>query len=404
VTATIRLRERVTTPGLSLTCAQRDCLRTQLRASIEPTLGSEGTYDVTPGNHIGALQVDRVTIVIEPKIPIARVLFLLGYAADPKAWQQQQAELGSEAGLVDGVVSLFTTLAARALQRGLHTGYHEIETDLSTVRGRIDIAEQVRRRPGLDLPLAVRFMEHDEDTTENRLLLAAGRMLRRLPVRSAHARRSLHRLDESLQNVSAVAYPPDQVPAVNWTRLNLHYRPAVELARLLLRLRSPDIVEGPTSTPGLVIDMSVLFEEFVRTALRETLSCSPLEFPPGGECPVLMLDAHRLVRIRPDLSYWPSGRCTFIGDVKYKRDNGAGHHDDLYQLLAYATAADLPDATLIYAYGPPVPRTHSIPGVDVQLHVQHLDLAKPPLEVLRDLATMAARIPAPAVSGRDGIV
>jgi 5-methylcytosine-specific restriction enzyme subunit McrC len=386
---TLRLREWTTTYGVTLTSAQRDVLRGPLRATVQPTAGASDAFDVTPGNVVGALLVDDVVFLVEPKISISRVLFLLAYAADPSAWRDDASAQGDTTELISGVAELHTRLCERALRRGVLAGYHNVEAELYTVRGRVDLAEQLRRRPGLDLPLAVRFDEHDEDIVENRLLLAATMLLRRLPLRNANTRRALHRLAESLQLVTAMDFPPKAVPDVTWTRLNEHYRPAVELSRLLLRLRSVDLIEGTSVTSGFTINMAALFEEFVRNSLRDALPATPGQFPSGFELKSLALDVRGRVRLRPDLSYWPQAQCTFIGDVKYKRDSGAGHNDDLYQLLAYATAARLNSATLVYADGPPEPTTHHVVGADVELHVLHLDLTKMPVDLLAQVHGLA---------------
>ena len=58
----------------------------------------------------------------------------------------------------------------------------------------------------------MRFEEHEEDTTENRVLLSAIQLLHRLPIRSHHTRRTLHRLSEALQYVTPIAFPPKAVP------------------------------------------------------------------------------------------------------------------------------------------------------------------------------------------------
>ena len=59
----------------------------------------------------------------------------------------------------------------------------------------------------------------------------------------------------------------------------------------------------------------------------------------------IYLDIDQRVRLRPDLSWWTRGRCEFVGDVKYKRTvAGKVLHPDLYQLLAYTIATDLPGA------------------------------------------------------------
>lgn len=394
---TLRLREWTPTTSVELTASQRDALRRQLRAVVEPTVGVADCYDVTPGNVVGALLVDDVTLLVEPKLPISRLLFLLGYAANPHGWRDDAPILGEAPDLVTGVAGLFTALCERALYRGLLTGYHDVADDLVTVRGRIDLTEQLRSRPGLDLPLAVRYAEHDEDVLENRLLLAATLQLSRLPIRSTGIRRTLHRIVATLEPVTLTYFPPGAVPTVTWTRLNSHYRTAVEVARLLLQLRTPELRPGDVRAAGLTLDMALLFETFVRTALRDALQATSTAFPSGKHCPPLYLDAARHVRLRPDLSYWPAGRCVFVGDVKYKRDPGPGQQADLYQMLAYATATQLPRAMLVYADGPPAPRAHVVAPPQIRLQIRHLDLRQPPAGILDQIAELAGEAKSSAV-------
>lgn len=398
---TLTLREWSTAPAVPLSPAQCDALRTVFKAVVQPAPGRDGCYDVSPSGTIGAVRVDDTTIVVTPKIPISRLLFLLGYIADPR-FRPEDADVGAVPDVVSAVTRLFTTLTERALQYGVLRGYRTVDADLNTVRGRIDLAEQLRRRPGIDLPLAVSYQEHDEDILENQLLITVANYLRHLGTRDATAQRMLYRVADRLQDVRLIPVAPSAVPTVIWTRLNEHLRPAVELARLILRSQSPDVIGGANQMPGLTIDMAELFETFVRTAMREALGADEDQFPTGHDCPPLHLDAYRRVRLEPDLSYWINGQCTFIGDVKYKQDTGSGLNADLYQLLAYATAADVSDATLVYASGPPTPRTHTVLGANVALHVEHLDVAAEPQVLLQQIAELVDRIPTRRlIAGRD---
>ena len=395
---TIRLREWQTSVNLTLDGRERDALRSLLGVTVQPTPGTADRYDVTPGNKIGAVLTGETTLLVQPKLPIHQVLFLLGYAADPQGWRDGNATLTDAPDLVTGVAALYARVCDRALARGLLHGYHSVETDLTTVRGRIDLARQLRRRPGVDVPLAVRFQDYDEDIAENQLLLAAASTLRTLPIRSPSARRSLHRLRDTMRNVTLTEHAPGAIPTVTYTRLNRHYRPAVELARMILTGRSIDLRPGRVETPSLVIDMAVVFEEFVRRAIREAIGASEDQFPSGSNCPHLALDIAGRVRLQPDLSYWPTGGCAFVGDVKYKRDSGQGSNADLYQLLAYAIAAALPQATLIYADGPPSPASHYVAGAGVRLVVEHLDLTLTPPRLLQAIDPLAEQVRAAAVA------
>ena len=58
--------------------------------------------------------------------------------------------------------------------------------------------------------------------------------------------------------------------------------------------------------------------------------------------------------LRPDLVWRDRGVVRFVGDLKYKdlvSRNNEPPNADIYQLLAYTTAADLMRGTLIYAKG-----------------------------------------------------
>jgi 5-methylcytosine-specific restriction enzyme subunit McrC len=365
---------------------------TTFGAAVRPSPGLDGHFDVTPAETVGAAMVGDTVVVIRPKIRIERLLFLLEYTADPTSWRDGQATLGSAPDLVTGMASVFARLATQALDQGLLSGYHSTSDDSYTVRGRVDLATQLRRRPAVDLPIAVSYQEYDENILENQLLLAAVRLLRPLPIRDTASRGLLRRIADSLVNVDPVRYHPNAVPAVHWDRLNQHYRPAVEFARLLLRHRSIDLREGPHGTPALVLKMDRLFEQFVRTALRHALGVTESDFPPGDAAPTLHLDHQTTVRLMPDLSLWAGGTCRFVGDAKYKRDLGRGHNDDLYQLLAYATALGLPDATLVYAEGPETATRHDIRGTAIAIHRYRLDLAAGPAELLEQVVHLANHI------------
>jgi 5-methylcytosine-specific restriction enzyme subunit McrC len=383
---TLLLTEWQTRPRLSLNVAERDVLADIFGAAVRPTRGLDGHYDVTPSERVGAAVVGGTVVVVQPKIPISRLLFLLEYTADPAAWRGEDAFLGSAPDLVSAMAGLFSRLTERALAQGLLSGYRSVDDYAYAVRGRVDLATQLRRRPGLMLPLAVSYQEFDEDIVENRLLAAAVQLLRPLPVIEPAVRRSLHRIAISLQNVSR---PSGRAPEVVWTSLNQHYRPAVELARLLLSHSSIDVTPGQHGASALTLQMPRVFEQFVRGALRRALGA---DIPAGSAAPALHLDRQTQVKLEPDLSFWERGRCRFVGDVKYKRDWGRGHNDDVYQLLAYATATGLKEATLIYAEGPNPSTTHHVRRTDIALHRHRLDLTAEPAGILRQIDDVADHV------------
>ena len=121
------------------------------------------------------------------------------------------------------------------------------------------------------------------------------------------------------------------------------------MARLILLHSEFESFRGDVRASGFLIDMNVLFQEFVTQALRETLEVSANTLRAEKK---VYLDVDKQVNMYPDLSWWNGETCTFVGDAKYKKvDDRSAPNSDLYQMLAYATALDLPGGLLIYAKG-----------------------------------------------------
>ncbi|MHB0960427.1 MAG: 5-methylcytosine restriction system specificity protein McrC [Pirellulaceae bacterium] len=136
------------------------------------------------------------------------------------------------------------------------------------------------------------------------------------------------------------------------TRLNERYWGALELAKLILQASSIELRHGQHQASSFLVDMNQVFEDFVVIALRESLGLNERQFPQNARGRRICLDVASRVVLEPDLSWWQANRCCFVGDVKYKRVNAPGiKHPDLYQLLAYTVATDLPNGLLVYAAG-----------------------------------------------------
>jgi 5-methylcytosine-specific restriction enzyme subunit McrC len=172
---------------------------------------------------------------------------------------------------------------------------------------------------------------------------------------------------------------------LTWTRRNVHYRPAIELAKLIVRGQMADVVAGDVPVQGFTLLMHDVFERFVRVALRTAWGASESEMPDSwaGKGPVL--DQDGLVSLEPDLGWVADGTWRFVGDVKYKRDeSGTGESSDIYQALAYAVATSLPEVVLVYGSGGS-DRDHYVGHVGKVVRIRHLDLAQPPEQVLSQL-------------------
>jgi 5-methylcytosine-specific restriction enzyme subunit McrC len=356
---------------------------------VQPSPGSTDTYTLVSGSTVGVARVGDLTVELRPKVGTAAVLFLVSYALDPKAWKPEDAQLAHDANLAEAIIPLFARTTRQALRPGLLHGYRRREDTLTTVRGRIRVAEQIRTRTGLPLPLEVVYDDFTPDILENQLLHTAVSVLGRLHLRHPTSRQELARLRQQLNGISTVAGNRRDVPEPHWTRLNQRYRPAVSLARLIIHTSGLEVRAGGADASAFLVDMNAVFERFIRVALREQLGLDTRAFPAAGGSTALHLDIERSIKLEPDLSWWTAGRCIFAGDCKYKRTGGTVPNADIYQMLAYLTALQLDDGLLVYAAGEDAPRIATIRHASKLVHVRTVDVSQAPTEVLTQVQDAA---------------
>lgn len=384
------LREYKKSENVKLSAEEFRALRARLNdldLRIEPA--GDGAWDITPGSTVGALEIEDVlSVSIQPKLDIGRVFFLASYALGEFRLRDLESFLYPEKDPpLETMARFFADAAQRAFARGLLHGYRSEEEALLTVRGRVRFDEQIRRRFGVPLPVEVRYDDFTEDVLSNRLVKAAALALGAMRLKDPKSRTQLGRVTATLEIVTPVSFAPPNIPTVTFDRLNEHYRHVIGLSRLILQHATVETGRGPVRAAGFLMDMNKVFESFVRRALREELGLPDHAFPDSNTA---HLDRAQQIRLRPDLTWREAGRCVFVGDAKYKRVRDTQvPNADLYQLLAYATAFDLPGGILVYAKGEKDPAEYRVRNTAKTLEVFALDLAGEPTDLRVQIKQLA---------------
>ena len=250
----INLQEYQESKPKTLTVSERDLFHDVLPSvSIGPVKGAGNRYRLRPGSTVGALEIDDLSVLIQPKIGIPQLLSLACYAMGMFKPHDRLFDFTKAETLPDVLALALNAAARRAFGRGLLRGYLTEEEALHTVRGRIRFDEQIRRRYGIPLPVELRFDEFTEDILANRLVKAAAARLGRMNLRSPDARRGLGWIAAILDNVSLLEFRRRRVPEVRFDRLNEHYRHVVGLARLILRHSEFESFRGEVRASGFLV-------------------------------------------------------------------------------------------------------------------------------------------------------
>lgn len=352
----------------------------------------DGRWCITAKGRVGSVVVGELDVTVRSKASPASLLFYLAYAKDPGF---RPGEVSAHAGddLWATVAETLIRTCEQAMRGGVLQGYRTEDDSLHVVRGRIRVSDQLARRPGIPLPLEVRFDEYTVDIAENQILRAAIRQMLRVPRLRDQARRRLAHLDGRLDGVTPAVIRRRQ-PTWLPTRLNRRYAPALRIAEVVLDNQSSIAVPGRATLAAFVVNMATVFEDFVSTAIKEAFRGEGTT----KEQYKVHLGEESTVPMKPDVVQLRGNRPVAVFDAKYKLEDPKGGYPnaDVYQMLAYCTALQLPTGWLVYAVGDAGKEPIRVAHTDVQVFQYALDLRDHPVAVLaqiRELVTTAIGTP-----------
>lgn len=349
------------------------------------------SWRVVTDSRVGVLSVAGWDVRVKPKLAIPRLMFMLGYAADPRGWRELGPLFDVEDDLFSAVAHGFALQAERALSPAPLRGYVIVDERELTLRGRLRIGDQLARQPGLPIPLELTYDDHIADVPENRLIRGAAELLLRIPQIPKRVRLRLLRVRAVLEEVEP-ARPSRSVRAPEITRLNARYAGALALAELILRGTSLTTSRGKVASTAFVFDMNKVFEDFLSVALRAALERhgGRVRFQHSGR----HLDEAARLTLKPDITWWHGVACRAVIDAKYKALAVSGvPNADAYQMLAYCIAFGLECGHLVYAKDAgQEPLDHVVSGADVRILVRAIDVEREPADVLAEVDALAAAI------------
>ena len=248
-----------------------------------------------------------------------------------------------ENSLLDPYLSLFLTEIEDLLHRGLVKRYRQREGQVKALKGTLFLA---RTWPATWCTRSASTPATKPTTSTHlphRLLRQALGLLPTLtpaPGLRGRAARALL----AWPGVAAVRPTPATFARLRYDRKTADYRPALRIARLLLR---PDVHSGPQDLIALFFNMNHIWEAYL---LRTLQRLAPAEWVVSKPAKVVFWQAENgpQSRMQPDILLQHPSHGTIILDAKWKRPNGHHAENDLRQLFAYAHHFGATQTWLIY--------------------------------------------------------
>lgn len=317
--------------------------------SIRPhdSANREAGHCVRTGNFVGRFKWDKTSIEIEARFPESFLKRMLNVADEVMFDNVDVVPMEKDRKIDTArliVYYMFVQKLERALLLGLPKAYQTKRHHDLRLRGRVDINRFIRR----DIPFRGRISSVSRDLCEDQAIIDVldravrsierdGKMLTRYLLQAKHhlreqasgkpvTRATLHKARQSKALRNPIYAP---------------YRQVLNLAEVILGLHGMNLSKEGLDAPGFLVDMSWLFESYMRGLLRR-------HFPDWSvESPELTVYERAFFnrKMIPDI-VMRRGKDVMVFDAKYKRmmlrertrdSMGDVDREDFFQIHTYMT-------------------------------------------------------------------
>jgi 5-methylcytosine-specific restriction enzyme subunit McrC len=283
----------------------------------------------------------------------------------------------------DWIGQMFLRETALLISKGLRQEYQSIEGRERYLRGRLDVAKQLRAGPTAASSFNIQHDVFIIDRPENRLIKTAVDFIARWTTVPSTLQLATE-LKHLLREVPVSRSVTSDFTLWRSDRLMIHYQPTKELCRLILTGQTPFSVSGESLAQSMLFPMERLFEDFVARSVRSAL---PAHFEIRRQPRTYKLCSYQQKEwfdLRPDLLVTGEGQIWII-DAKWKllnsdpQDRFGLSQADLYQLNAYGQTylGGKGDLWLVYPLTSHSPKLNEPMHLrpDLRIHVTLIDLA-----------------------------
>ncbi|HMN63338.1 MAG TPA: hypothetical protein PJ988_23420, partial [Anaerolinea sp.] len=279
-----------------------------------------------------------------PKVP-ANVFRMLEVAYRTPL-QQEQGSIVVES-MEEVYERLAKVLGMRVRDRarqGFYRTYEQFNETLPYLRERTDLTQMMRRpwKTNFDCE----YHDNTADIPDNQILTWTLETILRSGLCRSDVFSTVNHAYREISNLTSVV-PFRAQDCVNrkYNRLNQDYSLLHGLCRFFLENTGPGYKSGERTLFPFLIDMAVLFEQFVAEWLNQKLGQDWLLKP--QETVPLDAELNLMYRIDLVLAEARTGRVRCVLDTKYKKPEQPGY-DDINQVVAYAVSQGCKEAVLIY--------------------------------------------------------
>ncbi len=337
------------------------------------------------GKYIGIIPINpHLTIEVRPRVPVKNLVRCLKISrSNFKELRGLKRLFDSSKDSFDALLDTLTEDLLEAVERiryfGIYKTYSKLDIVTSHPKGRINLSAAAKEsfKPSKHEKIHCTWFDRTINNPPNQCILTALESLAQkyaCLIGQKMAQSRLRRINEASQLFHGVKSDfrhsfffdssiedPSRLP-----ELRSYYRDAIQISKLILQNEGISVLESGTqfSMSSLIIDMSVVFEKYIRNVLTDSLNDNNLSVrdgnisheASGGARPLFIDEAHSQSQNKkqlatPDIVVFNNNvldpKPYLVIDAKYKIVASTAEREDINQIVTYAVAYGVDKALLI---------------------------------------------------------
>ncbi|WP_067522666.1 McrC family protein [Endozoicomonas ascidiicola] len=245
--------------------------------------------------------------------------------------------------LLEIFIGQFLESVNHLIKRGLRSDYVRTEDNLYFMKGKLQVAQQLKHNLINQHRFYVAYDEYQLDRPANRLIHSALNKVLKLS-RSQHNQKLCRELLQPFSDVPLSQNIQQDFSRIQRNRGMDHYQSPLSWSKLILEGMSPLSSAGKTHAFSLLFPMEAVFETYVARVLRTQLQ-PPLKLKEQASSKALVnFNGAPWFRLKPDLLIERNKKPFVVLDTKWKviassKGNSAEKfglsQGDFYQMFAY---------------------------------------------------------------------
>lgn len=303
---------------------------------------------------VGVLQVEDLTIEILPKTDkynskakwkevLVEMLLTCGYLK-VKSFDNANLEVRNSS-LIELYFDAFISETEEIIHKGLTKKYRTKSDNLFALKGQLNFTTHITKNIVHKERFHTVHQVYDKNNTFNQILKKTLQVIQQLTHNYQYKARC-NQLLLAFENVSNKHFTNASFDAISYNRKTEHYKPSINLARLIILNYAPNLSSGTENVLGILFDMNRLFEHYVLLKLQQAAQTNATIQSVKGQATKQFWQGKTL---RPDIVITLSNDEKIILDTKWKnRQDGSPDDSDLKQMYAYNLHFGAKRSLLVY--------------------------------------------------------